>query len=510
MSSSRIAKNTIVLYVRLIITMIINLYMVRVVIKALGAEDYGIFNVVAGVVTMLSCLTSILSSSIQRFYSFSLGENNREKLNKIFVSSIDLAFIFSLVVLVLSETFGLWFVNKLLVIPPEKIIEANWVYQFSILLFIISIIQIPFMSAIIAHEQMNLFAIITTLECLLKLIAALPLNLFAENRLALYGIGLFLAQFVCFLIYFIYSYKHYPECKYNKYNRDISVKKDLLSFSGWVFLGSVAGIGMNQVNTILVNIFFGPITNAARAIAIQVSNAINSFAGNFILALRPPMIKLYANKEYGGLNLMFDLCNKFVFFCMLFISMPLIFEMPYILDLWLGVSDSDSILFCRLMVVYVFIMALNNPISIIMHATGKVKQYHLYVEIFTILCVPATFILFYLGYPAYTTFIIMIIAAILSHIVRLVCLHINYKDYRINDYFTKFIIPSSLISFIIITVIYFIHHIQFNILLKLMVELITTLVLILVLVYIIGLTKLEREFVTHFVKSVMNKMLKEQ
>ena len=488
--------------------MIINLYMVRVVIQALGAEDYGIFNVVAGVVTMLTCVTSILSSSIQRFYSFSLGENNKEKLNKIFVSSIDLVMILIILVFIISETLGLWFVNNLLVIPPEKINGANWVYQSSVLLFIVSIIQIPFLSAIIAHEKMNLFAIVTILECLLKLGVAVSLNLFATNRLALYGVGLFLAQLVCFLICFIVASKHYQECTYNKHNRDRLVRKELLSFSGWVFFGSLAGIGMNQVNTILVNIFFGPIVNAARAIAIQVSNAINSFAGNFIIALRPPMTKAYANKEYDNLNLMFDLCNKFVFFCMLFISLPLILEMPYILNLWLGMSDQDSTLFCRVMVVYVFIMALNNPISIIMHATGKVKQYHLYVEIFTLLCVPATLILFYLGYPAYTTFVAMIVAAVLSHIVRLICLYKNYNNYRIKDYFSKFLIPSTLISCIIFVVMYMIHQIHCNILLRLMTELLASFALIVVLVYIFGLTKFEREYVTYFIKHSVDKVLK--
>ena len=200
-NSRRIAKNTIVLYLRLIITMIINLYIVRVVVKALGAEDYGIFNVVAGVVTMLSCVTSILSSSIQRFYSFSIGENNFEKFNKIFVSSIDLVSIFIFVVFIIAETLGLWLVNNILVVPPEKIINANWVFQSSILVFIISLIQIPFLSAIIAHEKMNIFAIVTALECVLKLIFASSLNLFADNRLVLYGVGLFLSHLICFFIY---------------------------------------------------------------------------------------------------------------------------------------------------------------------------------------------------------------------------------------------------------------------------------------------------------------------
>lgn len=499
-SYSKVARNSVLLYLRLIITMIINLYIVRIVINTLGIEDYGIFNVVAGLVTMLTSITSILSSSTQRFYSFYMDDNKESKLNSIFVSSFDIILLFTIITFIISESFGLWFVNTHLVIPVEKIEEANWIYQYSLFTFIVSIFQIPYMSAVIAHEDMHLFSIITIFECVIKLFFALLLSIFDDNRLTFFCFFLFISQLICFLLYLFICIKKYPECKYQSSKRSKSIRNELLSFSGWVFFGSAANVGMNQINTILVNIFFGPIVNSARAIAIQMSNAISTFTTNFIIAFKPSMIKSYAENDIDRLNTLFDLSNKFIFYCMLFICLPLFIEMKHILYFWINMYDEETILFCRLMLIYIFIMALNNPISIIIHATGKVKQYHFFVEIFTLLSVPITYLLFKMGYPPYTTFLTMIIAAFFSHIVRLFCLNKYYPYYKISQYFSSFLIPSSIIFVCLICIIALISNMENNIIVKLILEFVSSFLFLIIAIYFIGISKKE--------KIILNKSLR--
>lgn len=492
LSTKRMAKNSILLYIRMMVVMIINLYTVRLVLQALGAENYGINDVVAGVITMLISVSSVLSTATQRYYSISIGENKLERLRNIFSTSINIYIILSLIVIILGETVGLWFVNTQLVIPDERMNAANWIYQFSIFSFIFTFLQVPYSAATLAHEDMGIFATISTAESVLKLIAALLIFVIPLDRLIIYGVTLFLISTLVLIAYVMVGYSKYAECRYQK-PTEKTLFKELLSFSGWSLFGSVAGVGMSQVITILVNISFGPMVNAARAISFQFNMAVSSFSGSFLMAIRPQMIKSYAEESYLYLNKIFNLSNKLIYYSLLMICLPLILEMNTILFFWLKVSDHQTTLFSRLILVYALIMSLNNPISIIIQATGHVKEYHVSVETFTLLCVPATYLLFKLGYPAYVTYIVMIVAAAAAHVVRLICLKKYYRPFSYSEYIRSFILPAFAITFFASLIVFLIQRSIINTLLRIPAVVILSVVCVATFVLLIGLSKTEKE-----------------
>jgi O-antigen/teichoic acid export membrane protein len=504
-NTNRIAKNTSLLYIRMMVVMIINLYTVRLVLNALGAEDYGINNVIAGVITMLISVSSVLSTATQRFYSYSIGENKLERLRNIFSTSINIFALLSLIVFILGETIGLWFVNTQLVIPDERMNAANWIYQFSIFSFIFTFIQVPYSAATIAHEDMGIFALISTADSVLKLMAALLIFVIPLDRLIIYGATLFLISALVMISYIMVGYGKYAECRYQK-PTEKTLFKELLSFSGWSLFGSVAGVGMNQVNTILVNIFFGPLVNTARAISFQINSAISSFLGSLLMAIRPPMIKSYAEESYIYLNNIFNLSNKFIYYCLLMVCLPLIFEMNTVLNLWLKTTDPQTVLFSRLILVYALLMSLNNPISIIIQATGHVKEYFVSVETFTLLCVPATYILFKLGYPAYTTYIVMIIATIASHVVRLICLKKYYKPFSYSEYIKSFLLPAFVITLVASVFVFLIQKSILNTSLRVSAVVIFSIVSVGAFVLLFGLSKTEKEILKQLIISLKRKI----
>lgn len=484
----------------MIVVMIINLYTVRIVLRVLGVEDYGIFNVVAGVITMLNCVSTVLSTATQRYYSVAIGKQQKDQLSSLFSVSTNIFIFFSIIVVVLGETVGLWFVNSQLVIPEGRHLAALWVYHFSIITFVVTLLQIPFSSAVLAHEDMGIYALLTTAEYVIKLVFVLLLPLFDYDQLILYGISLFVAQLLLYLAYWIYGAKKYEECHYKK-EKDKSLYKEILSFSGWTLFGSVAGVGMNQVNTILVNVFFGPIANAARGIALQINTAIIAFSNSFIMALRPPMIKSYAENNYSYLNTIFYFSNKFVYYFLLIICVPLFFEMESVLRVWLNVFDPQTVLFSQLIVIYAIILALNNPISIIIQATGRVKEYNLLVESVTLICPFITFVLFKVGFPAYYTFIAMIGCIAVSHVIRMICLKRSYKPFSYREYIYRFCVPAFIITIIAVLVAIYLHKSVDNELLRFVLVLCLSGVIIISLSAWWGLTKEEKKLL----KSLISK-----
>ena len=295
--TKNIASNTFFLFVRMLVITFLNLYIVRVIIRRLGIEDYGIFNTIAGVVTIASFLTGVLSLSVQRYFSFYIGKNDIQKQTEIYSSCINIIAILSIFVILIFETIGLWFVNTQLVIPTARMVAVIWLYQFTIFTFIFSLFQIPYTAAIFAHEDIGIYAIVSTIECFLRLGAALLIGKFMIDNLSLYGACLLISSIIIFTIYIWYSKRRYQECCYTK-NTDKRLYKELLSFSGWTLFGNIANIGMQQGNIILLNIFFGATINAAFGVALQINNAFGSLCNSIIIPLRPAMIKAYAELVY--------------------------------------------------------------------------------------------------------------------------------------------------------------------------------------------------------------------
>jgi O-antigen/teichoic acid export membrane protein len=488
----------------MLVVMGINLYSVRLLLNALGVVDYGIYDVVAGVITVLSSVSSVLQTATLRFYSFALGQNNFERLQKIFSTSIYIYVLLSILVFILGETIGLWFVNTQLVIPCERMNAANWIYQFSIFSFIAIIMQVPFSSAVIAHEDMRIFAKLSIAESFIKFMAILLILVIPLDKLIIYGAFLFLIYTLVLISYIRIGYVKYAECRYKKPTERV-LFQELISFSGWSLFGSVAGVGMSQVNTILVNIFFGPLISASRAISLQINMAISSFTGSFLMAIRTPMIKSYAEGSYLYLNKLFSISNKLIYYCLLMVCIPLMVEMENILFFWLKTTDTNTVLFSRLILVYALIMSLNNPISIIIQATGHIREYHIPVEIFTLLCVPATYLLFKLGYPAYTTYIVMIIASIASHIVRLICLKKFYKPFSFHEYISSFLLPTFFITLISSFFVFQVHKSITDTFLRVTAVGFTSILIVTLFVMLIGLSKSEKDIIKQLVASIKRK-----
>ena len=472
--------------------MLINIFSVRFVLKGLGVVDYGIFNVVAGLVTMFTSLSSVISSATLRFHSYAIGEGKDAKISDVFTASFNIYLLLAITVFFLGELLGVWFINSQADVPSDRMSAANWVFQFTMITFVIGLLTAPFSSLIFAYERMSLFSVISISECLLKFLLAYFLVYFRGDHLVLYGIGLLVVQICQFLAYFISS-KHGGGTYHYKRKVEKALYKKMLSFSGWTLFSSSASIGVSQLVTMITNVFFGPIVNAARAIAFQVSSAMSSFTGNIIMAMRPPMIKQYAEKDYVRVNRFFMLCNKAVLYSLLLVLLPIYFEMETVLKIWLDVSNCQTVLFCRLILIYVLILSLNNPISIIIQATGDIRAYSTYVEIPTLLCFPVTWCLFALGMPAESAFYVMIIAIMISHIIRLICLKRLFPYFSYREYLSQLIVPGSIMLFIASLALLTLRYFFEPGILRLLVSLVVCVCVLGTTCYFVGLNKLERE-----------------
>ena len=426
--------------------MVINLYAVRLVFQILGQQDYGVFNAVAGIVLSGSFITSTLAVAVQRYYSFAIGQHDTSRVKSIYSSSINIAIVLSIILIILFETIGLWFLHHKIVFPPNRCWAVQVIYQFSLFTFIIGILQIPFQAAIFAE------AIISFLECFGRLLVTISLFHIPFDHLSIYGIGLFIIALGVFFLYSIFAYRHYDYCRYSWVHR-FTLYKELTGFAVWTMFGTIAGVFMIQGHTIIINMFFGPLINAAFSIANQIYNAFNALTNSIVLAFRPSMVKAYADGDYLFLNKAFSYGNKFIYYSMVGIALPMIFEINTILNIWLGKNVSpDIIIFSKLFIVYSIIIALHNPITILMQSSGTVKFYYSKVETFTILSVPVTYLLFKLHFPSWSVFASMITMSLLAHAVRIRCAgwelhtHIQHTYLRLAISFIVIPIITILLS----------------------------------------------------------------
>ena len=417
-STKRIAKNTLMLYFRQILIMLVSLYTVRVVLNTLGAEDYGIYNVVAGVVTMFSFLSGAMATASQRYFAFEMGKGNEEGLQKIFSVTMIIYVLLALIIMLLAETVGLWFVNTKLVIPTERMVAARWIYRFAILSFMVTLLTTPYMASIIAHENMNVYAYVSIVEVALKLGVVFLLQVLPYDKLIVYGGLLLFVACINTGLYRGYCKKHYLECRF-RLVWDKVLFKEMVSYSGWNLFGASVGIVKNQIINILLNLFFGPLVNAARAVSAQVNSAIVSFSQNFSTAMRPQIIKSYAAENYEEtMQLVFRGC-KGTFFLMYLFALPLMIEMPYVLKLWLKEPPELSVLFTRLALLDALIDSISYPIMTLAQATGKIKLYQGVVGGVLLLNLPVSYCALRLGAPAYSVMIVAAGITLLAFIIRL-------------------------------------------------------------------------------------------
>lgn len=430
---SRIAKNTIFLYIRMFVIMLVTLYTSRVILKALGVEDYGVYNVVAGSVALFGFMNSAMSMATQRFLNFYMVKGDANILRRVFAMSLNIHAIIAVLVVILCETLGLWILNTQLNIPPDRMVAARWVYQFAVFTFCISIIKVPFNSAILAHEKMNIYAVVSIVEVFLKLGVVFILTAVAMDKLVLYGALLFVVGLAVFLVYMSISCRLFEECRY-KLCWDKKLFREIAGFSGWNIFGQIAYVLTTQGVNMLANVFCGVIVNASIGITNQVNGAISQFSQNFQTAFRPQIIKSYSIGDISGMQKLTFQASKFSFFLMYLISIPIIFNIEWILDIWLDVVPEYSALFCKLIIWYSYLDVIGMPLVMAIMSTGKNRSYQIVVSIAIAMNFVLSFIFLRIGFPSEIIYYIMIFIACIVLSIRVL--------------YTKIQVRFSIVSFV--------------------------------------------------------------
>lgn len=417
-NSKRIAKNTMMLYIRMLLLMAVTLYTSHVVLKALGVNDFGIYNVVGGVVTMFSILSNSLSSAISRFITYELGKENFTKLKNIFSTAVTIQITLAVAITLIAEIVGLWFLNTKMNIPTERMEAANWTFQFSVITFVINLISVPYNAAIIAHEKMSAFAYISILEALLKLSIAFLIIISPIDKLIFYACLICIISLIIRLIYGHYCKSHFKECTYSFY-WDKDLLKQMFGFAGWNFIGSSSALLRDQGGNILINLFFGPAVNAARGIAFQVNTATQNFIASFTMALNPQITKSYASNNYDYMMKLVFKGARFSFYLLLILTLPIFLNTNYILKLWLGIVPEHTIQFIRLILVFTLSESISQPLITAQHATGKIKNYQIIVGGLQMLNLPIAYLAIKNGAIPETIFFVAIAISQICLIARL-------------------------------------------------------------------------------------------
>ncbi len=454
--AKRIVKNTFMLYVRTFVIMIVGLYTSRIVINALGLSDYGIYNIVGGVVGLFGFINSSMTRSTQRFLNFELGKNKDESIIDVFSNSLIIHSVIAFVIFVLAETIGLWFVINKLVIPQEQLTAALIVYQCAIISTILMIVGVPYNSLIIAYEQMHVFAYFSMIDVFLKLGAAYCISSMSKDRLGLYALLLLLIQLTSFILFYVYCRRKYTNLKLVlKFNP--SLFKKMFSFTSWTLVGELAYIGFTQGINIILNIFFGPIINASRAISVQVQNAVKQFAGGFQTAMNPQIVKSYSNGSTEYLNKLVFEGSRFSFFLVFILSVPFFLETDLILTLWIKVVPEYCCSFVRLILIISIIDAMITPLIIAASATGKIRNYQIVLGGLLLLIVPISYIFLKLGFEPTIVLYVHLSITIITLFVRL------YFAKRLNGlnirlYFSNVIVKSIMSVLPIFLIICIFHY----------------------------------------------------
>ena len=418
-NNKRIAKNTLLLYFRMLFMMAVSLFTSRVVLNTLGVEDYGIYNVVGGIVTMFSVLSGSLSSSISRFITFELGKGNIERLKTIFSTGVNIQLGMSVLIIIIAEAVGIWFLNTKMNIPTDRMVAANWVFQCAILTFVLNLLSVPYNAAIIAHEKMSAFAYISVVEVTLKLIIVYMLTISPFDRLKTYAVLLLCVGAVIRFIYGYYCKRHFEECTYH-FVFDKPVLKEMTGFAGWNFLGNGAYMLNTQGVNILMNLYFGVAVNAARGIATQVDAALKQFVNNFTTAVNPQITKSYAQGDLDYMHKLVCRSAKFSAFLMMFFAVPIILETNTILTIWLKTVPDYAVIFLQWIIISSFMdTVLANSLVTSMFATGKIKRYQIIVTTVGCLVFPLSWIAFKLGFEPQVGYILYFIIYTILLFVRL-------------------------------------------------------------------------------------------
>ena len=504
-NNKRIAKNTLLLYFRMLFMMVVSLYTSRVILNALGVEDFGIYNVVGGVVSMFTVISGSLSAAISRFITYELGKGDQSKLNKIFSASVTIQLLLSLIIVVLIESVGVWFLNAKMTIPADRVTAANLVLQFSIITFVINLISVPYNAAIIAHERMSAFAYISILEAIGKLAIAFFIMWSPIDKLIYYAILMCTVAVIVRLTYGHYCKKHFTECTYH-FHWDKDILKQMFGFAGWNFIGASSVVFRDQGGNIILNIFFGPTVNAARGIANQVNTAITGFVQNFMTALNPQITKSYASGDGEYMMTLIFQGARLSFYMLLLLSLPVLINTHYILVIWLKIVPEHAVLFVRLIMIFAMCESISNPLITAMLATGKIRNYQIVVGGLQLLNLPLSYICLKTGFVPESILVVAIIISLACLFARLYMLRgmigLSSILYMKNVFLNVLVV--ALLSTIIPYMLFcYMKETFFSFIIITLIAVLCTLVV----EFYIGCNQKERFFVLNKVRNIKNKFI---
>lgn len=409
------------LYFRMFFLMILGLFTSRVVLHALGETDYGIYNVVGGVVALFTVISGALTTAVTRFITFEMGKGSEAQLNKVFSTAVNVQLLLCAIIIILAEPIGLWFIDNRMTIEPDRIPAARLVMHFSLLSFVVNLMSVPQMASITAHEKMSAYAYIGILDGALRLAAALIISKASTDRLVLYAVLMAVALIIVRCAYGIYCRVNFPECRY-RFIYDKSLIRQMFSFAGWSFIGSASGVLRDQGGNILVNIFFGPAVNAARAVAVQLNGAIQSFITNFMTAVNPQITKSYASGDHAYMFSLMRKSSRFSFYLLLILALPILFNTDSIMSVWLETVPAHSVLFVRLFLIFTLCESVSQPLITSMLATGNIRNYQIVVGGLQLLNLPVSYLCLKSGAAPESTVMVAIVISQICLAARLLML----------------------------------------------------------------------------------------
>lgn len=508
-AATRVAKNTLILYLRMAITLFISLYSTRLVLLALGVSDFGLFNVVGGVIAMLGFLNSSMAAATQRFMSFTHGTGDVEKIKRIFNVSTILHWGIAFVIFGLLEIVGFFLFNGILNIDPARIGMAKIIYQFMIVSTIFTVISVPYEAVLTSHENMTVYAILGVFEAVAKLGIAFYITYSSLDHLLMYGLLIAVLAIILLILKRIYCHKYYTECKINiRYYYDKVLLKEMGGYAGWSLMGNSANMITNYGQGIVINLFFGTVVNAAQGVASQISGQLNVLAITLIKALNPVLGKSEGAGNRKGMLKAAFMGSKISFFLLMLLYIPFFIELPFIFKVWLKKVPEFAIIFARLLMVRSLIEQLFITIASTISAQGNIKAFQLRASLLLLFPLIVSYILFEFGYPPYTMYIVFIVYALFASINILYTSVVNCQLPLFD--FLRNVLFRCLLSFLIVFLLAIIPYIMIeeSSLVRLLLVVFISSISYLFSVYFIGFTKEESLKIKEISNTIFTKVLK--
>lgn len=504
-NNKRIARNTLMLYLRMGASMLVSLYTARIVLGALGEVDYGILNVVTGCVAIFTFLNGALSGSASRFLTYELGRGNTEQLKRTFRATVIIHLFLALIIIILSETIGLWLLTHKIIIPAERMAAAHWVFQIGILSMVFSIIQVPYGATIIAHEKMDIYAYMGLFDVGAKLLLAFLLQKIGGDKMIAWALVMMVVRLIYTLIHISYCNRNFEETRNIKFHKNRPLYQQLFSYSGWDMIGQISWLLQSQGVNILLNTFFGPIINTAQAISYQVQGALTQFASNFMLASRPQIIKLYAAGKPDEMIKLVYRSSCMAFFLSYVMTLPLCLELKYVLDVWLGKYPAETIPFTMLILVNSLILNIKSPRLAAIHATGRIKLENFTVGLILCSIFPIAYALLRLGFDATSVFVALIAITFTAEVVGVFVLR-KYIKFSVSNYWIQVYGRCILVAALSILPVYMVHSAMGEGFVRLIAVSATSLVTVSLASYIVGIDRETRSALNNVIKQLFYKL----